>query len=67
MHPLRVTMVANDLGISEYDLFVLAHRAYFGTEPKASDIETQFGAWMMGELKLPFYVQYFLDNGILSA
>ncbi len=67
MHPHAVTMVANELGISEYDLFVLAHRAYFGSEPKHSAIEKQFGAWMMGDLKLPFYVQYFLDKGIFFA
>lgn len=67
MHPLRVTMVANDLGISEYDVFVLAHRAYFDTEPNLALIEKQFGEWMNGNLKLPFYVSYFLNNGLFTA
>lgn len=67
MHPLRVTMVANDLGISEYDLFVTAHKAYFGTEGDPKLIETQFGEWMNGNLNLPFYVRYYLENGLFIA
>jgi hypothetical protein len=67
MHPLDVTMVANELGISEYDLFVLAYRAYFTTYPDPKRMQTQFGLWMMGELKLPVYVRYYLDKAFLDA
>ena len=66
-HPLEVTAVANELGISEYDLFVLAYRAYFGTYPNAARMQTQYGCWMMGTLKLPVYVTYYLEKGIFVA
>ena len=67
MHPLTVTLVANDLGVSEYEVFALAHRTYFQTEPDPVLLEKQFGAWLMGTINLPFYVLYFLENGLLSA
>lgn len=67
MHPHAVTMVANELGISEYELFVLSYREYFGTYPTPERMQTQFGLWMNGELALPVYVRYYLDKGLFFA
>ena len=67
MHPLTVTCVANDLGVSEFQVFMLAHKAYFGSEPDERVVEKQFGAWMNETIALPFYVVYFLESGLLQA
>lgn len=62
-----VTGLANEWGVSEYEVFRRAHDYYYGQPANPKDLEKQFGAWTMNHIHLPYYVLYFIEHWIFEA
>lgn len=56
----RVSEVARALDVSDFELFRLAYRSWYGHQPATVELERQFGRYLMQRIRAPFYVRRFL-------
>jgi hypothetical protein len=53
---------ANELQVSEFEIFMQAWENYFNSLPDTHIVETQFGAYITERVSMPYYVQHYLTS-----
>lgn len=63
-----VATAATTLETSEFELFAIAYRAWYGSAPVTRELEREFGGFLLQRRDLPFYVRRFISRiHILAA
>ncbi len=65
---LALAHAASTLDVSEFDVFCLAHRSWYGRTGSLAHLEREFGRYLNRRVSLPFYVRRFFDRiAVLEA
>ncbi len=57
-----LTELANLLGVQEFDLFEQAYTYWYGQRPKPTELESDFGKYIMNQNNLPIYVKGYMSK-----
>jgi hypothetical protein len=57
-----LTELANSLGVKEFDLFEQAYAYWYGYKPKLTELESDFGKYIMNQRNLPIYVKSYISK-----